>query len=43
MIVAGFLTLVLSTKDAYVKMPWSIVENFPRIPSGRTESQKEKV
>lgn len=29
MIVADFLTLMLSTKDAYKKMPWSTVENQP--------------
>lgn len=43
MIVADFLTVMQSTKDAYIKMPWSTVENFTRMPSGRTESQKGKV
>lgn len=40
MIVAEFLTLMLSTKDAYMKMPWSTLENSTRMPIGRTESQK---
>lgn len=42
MIVAEFLTLMLSTKDAYIKMPGSTLENFTRMPTGRTESQKGK-
>lgn len=44
MIVADFLTLMLSTKDAYKKCPgppWRT--NLTRMPSGRTDSPKRKL